>query len=367
MNPAGSYTKPDPRDFTWADNNEPHASRREEILKKYPQIKDLFVPEPLTFVVVTGILLLQLAMVVFVQDVSWPVLLVCAYVVGGVCNHSLQLAAHELSHNLCWSNVIANKFTAIYCNFATGFPSSITFQRYHMEHHSSQGVDTMDADIPSSWEVSYFNNTVLKICWLIAQPIWYAFRPLFIKPKPFIFWEGVNWVFQVAFDVAIIYCFGLKSMTYLWLATLLGLGLHPSAGHFIAEHYEIKKGQETYSYYGPWNLTNFNVGYHNEHHDFPRVPWTKLPEVKRIAKEYYDLPCYDSYISVMMKYIFDESVGPWSRIKRKMPEATQKYNDRKALQEKTLSENVFKYIAAGAMGSVIMTGIYLSFDGIFVQ
>ena len=91
-------------------------------------------------------------------------------------------------------------------------------------------------------------------------------------------------------------CIGPKALAYLALSTFFALGLHPVGGRWIQEHYETRKGQETYSYYGPLNRTCFNMGYHNEHHDFAGIPWNNLPKLKKLAPDYYDsLASYRSW------------------------------------------------------------------------
>jgi len=314
------------REFTWIETDEPHATRRKEILKKYPKVKELFGKEPLTFPLVVLLFSIQMFALycVHTYQLCWCTSLVIAYVVGGVVSHSLQLAVHELSHNLCFESIVANRMLAICCNLATGLPSAVTFTRYHMEHHQYQGVDGIDVDIPTDAEVRFFTNTAKKTLWLFLQPFFYALRPMLVKPKQPTFWEAINWTSQISFDIMIIYLTGGRGLGYLLISTMLGLGLHPVAGHFIAEHYQFVKGQETYSYYGPCNWVNFNVGYHYEHHDFPKIPWSRLPQVAKIAPEFYkDLPSYTSYLSVMKRYITDPTIGPFSRIKRKTTAPTQ--------------------------------------------
>jgi sphingolipid delta-4 desaturase len=129
--------------------------------------------------------------------------------------------------------------------------------------------------------------------------------------------ELLQWVFQLSVDYLIWEFISWKALMYLLISTVLGSSFHPLAGHFVAEHYEWAKGFETYSYYGPLNLLTYNVGYHNEHHDFPRIPGSRLPQLKKMAPEFYDhLPSHSSWVAVMWRFIWDPTITPFARTVR---------------------------------------------------
>ena len=183
-----------------------------------------------------------------------------------------------------------------------------------------QGHDAVDTDIPTRGEAKMFTmgGALLKVVWVIGQLFFYAIRPLFVRPKPMGKWDFLNLLSQLTFDLAYIKFAGPRAFTYLLASVFLGGGLHPIAGHFISERYVFEPGQETYSYYGPLNAFVYNVGYHNEHHDFPKVPGSRLHKIREIAPEFYNnLKYHTSWTKVIADYSLDPSMGPFSRTMRK--------------------------------------------------
>ncbi|KAK4188035.1 putative Dihydroceramide delta(4)-desaturase [Podospora australis] len=324
-------------DFFWTYTEEPHRTRRMAIIKAHPEVTKLCGPEPFTKYVVAGVVALQLLCAHLLRDTSffswrfWAT----AYVIGATSNQNLFLAIHEISHNLAFRSPLANRLFAIFANLPIGLPYSASFRPYHLTHHKSLGVDGLDTDLPTAFEGIFLDSILGKAFFCTFQILFYALRPMAIYRVPFTWVHWVNVAVQLGFDYLLIAglpgVFSPQSLVYLILSSFLAGSLHPTAGHFIAEHYvyetvtpEQKDPKnnipipETFSYYGPLNFFTYNVGLHNEHHDFPAIPWTRLPKLNKIAKEFYDeLPRHESWIYVLWQFIFDENVGMTSRVKRK--------------------------------------------------
>mmetsp|Transcript_8581 Transcript_8581/g.12634 ORF Transcript_8581/g.12634 Transcript_8581/m.12634 type:complete len:320 (-) Transcript_8581:103-1062(-) len=300
--------------MTWRS---PTSKGGKKSFKHTPRSKKLFGPDHFTKYTCACAMLLQIFSIHLLQGAPWYTWLFCCYTLSGTINHGLTLAVHEASHGLAAKGVTMNRIIGIFANLPMGIPASASFKRYHMEHHRFQGEEVMDVDIPCEAEGWFFHSTARKVLWCFLQPLFYSLRPMFVNPKEPSKWEFINCAATIAFDATIYHFFGFAGVAYLAFGTLLGMGVHPVAGHFISEHYVMHKGQETYSYYGPLNWFTFHVGYHNEHHDFPFVTGKNLRNVRAMAPEFYDnIPHYHSWAKVIYDYIMDDKISPYSRVKR---------------------------------------------------
>jgi len=299
-----------------------------------PQVLKLCGPEPLTIPLVLAVVALQICVAFALREtpiLSWTFILT-AYVVGATANQNLFLAIHEISHNLAFKSASANRLFAIVANLPIGIPYSASFRPYHLTHHKSLGVDGLDTDLPTALEAWFLDSLAGKAFFCTFQILFYALRPMMVYKLPLTWIHASNIVAQVLFDVLIVRSFGGKALAYFIMSSFFAGSLHPCAGHFIAEHYvfgqqadmnnsttaKVASPTETYSYYGGLNLLTYNVGLHNEHHDFPAIPWSRLWKLNEIASDFYkDLPCHRSWVGVMCQFIADEQVGLWCRVKRK--------------------------------------------------
>jgi sphingolipid delta-4 desaturase len=310
---------PEP-DFVHSTLPEPHRARTKTILRQHPEIRQLIGKNPLTFWITLAIVTLQLAVAYLVRAQPWWVVVAVAYLVGALANHTLFVVIHECTHKLVFRRSMPNALTGLLANLPLAVPSYAPFTKYHLKHHAYQGIYEMDADVPSRWEARLVGRSPWrKALWLALFPVIEGLRPLRIKEAPL--WDAgvvTNVVVQLAFDAAVLVLLGPKALVYLLLSLFFGIGLHPVGARWIQRHFLVgDQEQETYSYYGPLNRIALNVGYHNEHHDFPSVPWNRLPDIRRAAPEVYEeLKHHMSWTRLLLRFLFDPHITLYSRIVR---------------------------------------------------
>jgi sphingolipid delta-4 desaturase len=310
-------------DFVHSNAPEPHRGRTKEILGRHPEIRGLIGHNPLTFWYTVAIVAGQFGLAWFLAGQAWWVVVVVAYCVGAFANHALFVMIHECTHRLVFKRKLPNILTELVANLPLFLPGSVSFHKYHLKHHAFQGVYELDADIPSRWEAALIGHSALgKALWLLFYPIFQIVRPMRVKEVSVLDpWSLTNLAIQIAVNVAVYFLWGPKAVAYFAFSLFFAIGLHPLGARWIQRHYLTAEGdeeQETFSYYGKLNALAFNVGYHNEHHDFPSVPWNRLPQIRRTAPEVYDhLSAHQSWTRLLFRFLFDPSLSLYSRVVRR--------------------------------------------------
>ena len=311
--------------FFQSELDQPHPDRTQRILKAHPEVRSLCGRNPWTAAVLLFIVALQTGLAWGLGRAGlhyWWLSLLVGWCVGAFANHTLYVIIHEATHNLIFQNRTWNQWAAILADFPNTFPAAMGFRVYHLKHHAHQGDYDYDADLPSRWEARLIGNSVVgKVLWEIFFPFFQLTRPPRLKAiKMWSRWSWANLICGVGYDAAILLVCGPNGLLYLLASFFFSVGFHPVGARWVQEHYTLNAGQETYSYYGPLNWVALNVGYHNEHHDFPNIPWNRLPRLKALAPEFYDpLKSHRSWTRLWLQFLFNPRYDLFSRVQRVPP------------------------------------------------
>jgi len=302
--------------------DQPHPSRTQAILKAHPEIRGLIGRNPWTTAIMLGVVTLQIGLAALMGRLGmhyWWASLLLAWGVGAFANHCLYVVIHDATHRLVFRSRAANFLIAMVADLPNLIPGAIGFSICHLAHHARQGDYGHDADLASRWEARLVGNRWLgKALWLLAFPIFQLtrlsrLRDISVLNK----WTFASLAACAMFDIAVVVLFGWNAILYLGASMLFSVGLHPLGSRWIQEHFTLDPEQETGSYYGFLNLLALNVGYHNEHHDFSSVPWNRLPEIRRIAPEFYNnLAPSASWTHLWLTFICDPRYSLFSRVLR---------------------------------------------------
>ena len=284
----------------------------------------MMVRNPSTALVAVTIVLVQTGIAFWMGKLGmdyWWVGLLVAYLFGAFANHCAYVIIHDAAHNLIFQSKNWNRLIAILADLPNLGPGAIGFRVYHLKHHAHQGDYEIDVDLPNRWEGRLVGNVwYRKAIWLMLFPLLQLTRPP--RVKTYTMWS--RWLFlnvacAVAYDAAILYFCGGAGLFYLALSFFFSIGLHPLGARWIQEHFTLDPQQETFSYYGPINLVALNVGYHNEHHDLPSIPWNNLPKLRALAPEFYDTLKYHRSLSrLLFQFIFDKRYSVALRVEREV-------------------------------------------------
>jgi len=295
-----------------------HDSRRRRILKQHPEVAELLGDDILTpimmVILVLGHLCLALSLQLLPSGYTFLVTFAASAFCGGFCAFGFQALNHELSHTtgtpFAWTLSLAGSS----CTAVPWF--SYYFSGGHAKHHRKVGTPK-DVDRDAFFWAWERTPAMLDSAW--GSFIWASVVALFL-PALYMYSLSVailaSWqrnikeltyflaelLCTVALHAFIGYHGGPEAVLYLVLSMAFGNGflLHPLMGFWILQHLCTSRSldeksmslQPTVSYVGSplWNLLNFNCLSHVEHHDFSRIPWTRIPCLTELAPEFYASP-----------------------------------------------------------------------------
>lgn len=316
-----------------------HNEMRKEALAAHPELADLSGPDPRTALALPVLLAIHWGIAWLVADQPIWVIGLTAFLIGQLVYHSASSLIHETCHKLIFRDAAPKLAFDLTLEFIlTSYGKQLTYQHQHVtSHHPFVG------DYDNDYEHEDICALQARQSVFRAHPTWQPFLTaltLFIHALPLgsVFLAGQIMprlyrrlsgrpnrdpvprftgtsptaaearpyiVVSIASNLLMLAVLGPWALLYhIWtLSLFLGkLGI-TNLGQSLTEHPGTDMVNPTRSHYGPINWLLFNTGYHNEHHSFPNVPWTRLPTLRRVAPEVFHAEADQSYVGAWWSHV----------------------------------------------------------------
>jgi sphingolipid delta-4 desaturase len=318
-----------------------HIEMRVAILKAHPEAAQLAGPDWRGLIGALAILALYWTSAWVVGRTNILIVFLTAFFFGQLVLHSAGSLIHETAHRLVFRGRRAKlAFDLLLEIITTSFGKQLTYQHEHVSsHHPHLGNYERDYEHEDLCRFlarrSYRAKHAKWQSWLTAAELVVQALPLgfMIANRIFVpFYRRQSGratkdrqrhigatkppkremrlfiAVSILTNIFLFAAFGWLGWLYhIWsLSLFLGKAGITNLGQSLAEHPGDDEMAPTRSTYGILNLILFNTGYHNEHHTFPNVAWTRLPKLKRLAPELFGPGTAKSYFGFWWAHVRDD-------------------------------------------------------------
>jgi sphingolipid 4-desaturase/C4-monooxygenase len=333
---------------TSSDDARNHNEIRRRVLEAHPEAAELIGPDWRTALFAGGLLALHWSIAWGVSKTTWWVVLFVALFFGQFVYHAASSLVHESAHRLVFRGARAKvAFDLLLEAILTSFGYLLVYQHNHVtSHHAHLGDYEGDYEHEDIYRVAArrmyrelhpWRWRVINIGLMALHLVPFAvITDTLILPRVLAHAMGLPvrdglrntqatrpprgevrlfMVFSVAVLVAVYFAFGVLGLLYqIWCISLIGSRWGASIrGQILSEHYGEDAQHPTRSTYWWGNRAFFNIGYHVEHHTFPNVAWTRLPRLKAIAPETFNVANELDYFGFWWKQVKSDFTLPRRR------------------------------------------------------
>jgi beta-carotene hydroxylase len=216
------------------------------------------------------------------------------YLLGWISGINVGVNFHNHAHRPIFRADWANRWFAHLWTFSGGWPAYYWYHAHVLVHHANLLHPERDWTLPKRRADGRFESlyryALLHWPWRYVPALIRDFRTRRAGPwtRKRMLKDGaiflVLWSIPWCIDPVMALCLWLFPQ---WVANAITMG----SGMYVQHAGCVEKSAQrpfshSTTFLSPFfNLTMFNIGYHIEHHDYPRVHWSLLPRFHELMRE----------------------------------------------------------------------------------